>query len=501
VISLRVKDLLDVIDPVELTGRVDLEFEIKGITSNSQEVKPGSIFFCIKGTRLDGHEFAQDALEKGAVAIVAERKVETTTGAPLILVKNSRMAYALASAAFFGFPSRFLKLVGVTGTNGKTTTTFMLESIFKKAGYRTGLIGTVTNRINDKDLPVRHTTPDPFELQDLFKAMQNAGVEVAVMEVSSHAIDQRRIAGTYFDVLAFTNLSQDHLDYHGSLEEYARVKGSLFLENPQLPWVVNADDFFGERLIKQGKKIGAEILTYGLSKKAMVRAENIELNVDSIKFDLRFNNDFLGRVSLPIAGKFNVYNAMAAFCVTTLLGIDFDSYLNGLASFKGVPGRFEVIKAPESFIIVVDYAHTPDGLEKVLDSSIELLKDKGRIITVFGCGGDRDKDKRPKMGRIAAEKSNFVIVTSDNPRSEDPQKIIEDILAGIPEEFMPKVKVEVDRKKAIYMAVELARSGDIVLIAGKGHETYQIFKDKVVPFDDREVAREALSERMKKVAF
>lgn len=498
---MKLNELLKHIEPIETAGKIEGDTEIKGITSNSKEVMPGYVFFCIKGTRHDGHEFAREALVRKAAAVVCEKRITLPEDVPVIYVSSSRRAYAMAASAMYGFPSRFFKLAGVTGTNGKTTTAFMLESIFRAAGYRTGLIGTVINKINGRNIPVRHTTPDPAELQSLFKAMKDSGVQMAAMEVSSHAIDQQRIAGTSFDVLVFTNLSQDHLDYHGSLEEYAKVKKSLFLENPRLPWVVNIDDELGKTLFEAGKKLGAEVLTYGFSDRAVIRAQSIQTGIDGINFKLNFKDKIMGEVALPLTGRFNVYNALAAFGAAYLFGIDFDIYVRGIAEMEKVPGRFEVIKSSEPFYVVVDYAHTPDGLEKVADSCLELLQGKGRLITVFGCGGDRDRDKRPKMGRIAAERSELVILTSDNPRSEDPERIIEDILAGIPEQHINKVIVEVDRRKAIFKAVEAAAPGDIILIAGKGHETYQIFKDRTIHFDDHEVALEALAERRKKFAL
>jgi len=501
VINLKLNELLTYVEPIEVAVNLERNAEVKGVTSNSKEVMPGYVFFCIKGTRHDGHEFVYEAFERKAAAIVCEKRIDLPEDAPIIYVSSTRRAYAMAASALHGFPSRFFKLVGVTGTNGKTTTTFMLESTFKAAGYRTGLIGTVVNKINDVKIPVRHTTPDPVKLQELFKSMKDSGVQLAAMEVSSHAIDQQRIAGTSFDVLVFTNLSQDHLDYHGSLEEYARVKSSLFFENPRLPWVINIDDLHGRKLFEIGKKMGTEILTYGFVDEAMIRPENVESNIDGINFKLRFKDKVLGKVTLPLTGKFNIYNALAAFGAAYLLGIDFDTYVRGIAAMDRVPGRFEVIRSSEEFYVVVDYAHTPDGLQKVTDTCLELLQGKGRLVTVFGCGGDRDRDKRPKMGRIAAERSAVVILTSDNPRSEDPEKIIQDILSGIPDQLKNKVIVEVDRKKAIFKAIETAKPGDIVLIAGKGHETYQIFKDRTVHFDDREVALEALAERGKEFAF
>lgn len=493
-INLKLSELVNYIQVEGIRGNV--EVKVTGLSSDSRKIEAGYIFFCIKGTRADGHQFAAEAVKRGASAVICEEEVKLENNeVAVIKVKDARRAYAVLSAAFFGFPSRFMKVAGVTGTNGKTTTTHLIESIFKSEGKRTGLIGTVYVRIVDTQLPVTHTTPDPFELQSIFDAMRKENVEVVAMEVSSHAIDQKRIEGTYFDVLVFTNLTQDHLDYHQTIEEYAKAKMSLFMENRHIPWVINLDDPKGKELYQIAKKLGVEVLTYGVHENADLKARDIESGFDRLKFNLRFRDKESYQVELMIAGHFNVYNAMAALGSAYLLGVPFENSVKNIASAKGAPGRFDIIKSESGFYIIVDYAHTPDGLNNVIDSCLKLLKPKGRLITVFGCGGDRDKEKRPKMGAIASEKSHHVIVTSDNPRSEDPVKIIEDILKGVAAENMYKVEVEVDRREAIFKAVHLARPGDIVLIAGKGHETYQIFKDKTVHFDDKEVAREAIAER------
>lgn len=476
--------------------------EIKGITADSRKVESGFCFFCLKGTKVDGHDYAEEAAKKGAVAIVCERDIAIAEkDVSLIKVNDSRLAYAISSAAFFGFPSKGLKIIGVTGTNGKTTTTHLIESIFKEAGFATGLIGTVYTRIKDEEIPVTHTTPDPYELQRTLKAMREAGVEVVAMEVSSHAIHQKRIEGTDFSALVFTNLSQDHLDYHRTMEEYARVKMSIFIKNPHIPWILNIDDPVGVALFEEAKKAKAQVITCGIKNQADLMATDIELNLDGVKFNLNFNDGTKARVFLPLGGVFNVYNALFSAASALAIGLDRNYIVSGLEKASQPPGRFETIKSKESFIVVVDYAHTPDGLKNVIEACLNILGGKGRLITVFGCGGDRDRDKRPKMGRIASEKSSLVIVTSDNPRSEEPEAIIKEILSGIDEKLMDKVIVEVDRREAIFKAVSLARSGDIVLIAGKGHETYQVFRDKTIYFNDKEVAREAIQERERKIEF
>jgi UDP-N-acetylmuramoyl-L-alanyl-D-glutamate--2,6-diaminopimelate ligase len=498
VIRVKLKDVVHIIGAkIVREGR---DFEVKHITADSRSVIEGSVFVCIKGTRTDGHEFAAQAVKNGAQAVICERDVKIEAeDISIIHVENSKKAYALLASAFHGFPSRGLRVVGVTGTNGKTTTTFLLESIFRNAGMKSGLIGTVVNRIGETELPVTHTTPEPFELQSMFRKMLDEGVDAVAMEVSSHAIDQERIAGTYFDVVVFTNLTQDHLDYHLSMDEYARVKMRLFVENPGIPWVVNLDDDVGKRIVDYGKKIGARIFTYGLNRNADICADEIELRLNGLDFRLHTKDGRNLNVQLPLAGHFNVYNALAAFGASLFLGIKPEVIVEGMQNVGQVPGRFEIVDKDAPVIVIVDYAHTPDSLEKTIRSAIRLQRGKGKLITVFGCGGDRDKEKRPRMGRIAAELSSRVIVTSDNPRSENPEDIVNDILKGISKEHKHKVEVEIDRKKAIDLAVKNAEDGDVVLIAGKGHETYQIFADRIIHFDDREVAREALRSRERRI--
>lgn len=483
------KELIEELNIVEVEG--DITREVTGLCYDSRKCIRGSVFFCLKGTRMDGHEFARQAVDKGASAVVCEHKLKLPENVVQVVVPDARTAMGKMAARFYGHPSKSFLLFGVTGTNGKTTTTFMIESILKAAGHKTGLIGTVSYRIGNMEKPVTHTTPESLELQQLFAEMKEAGVTAAVMEVSSHAIDQNRIAGTDFNVLVFTNLSQDHLDYHVSMEEYARAKSKLFVERPHLPWIVNIDDVLGQELARMGKNV----ITYGIeTREALLRAENIKLGVAGTEFTLITDGRSLP-VRIPLAGRFNVYNALAAVGAAIASGVGVEEAVRGVAQTPQVPGRFELVSANSDITVIVDYAHTPDGLEKLLRSVLEIIKPGERLITVFGCGGDRDRDKRPKMGRIAAELSSLTYVTSDNPRSEDPEAIIEEILAGIDEKKMVKVKVEVDRRKAIFDAILEAQPGDVVVIAGKGHETYQEIKGKRIHFDDREVAREALERR------
>lgn len=471
----------------------NLNTEISGICYDTRRIRKGDLFFCFKGVNVDGHDFAEEAIEHGAAGLVTEKELEINSNFQVV-VENSRQVMALSASRFFDFPSKKLKVIGVTGTNGKTTTVFMIENILRNAGRKTGLIGTVEYRILKNSIPVTHTTPESLELQELFYFMVESAVEDVVMEVSSHAIDQRRIAGTEFDILVFTNLSQDHLDYHGTLENYKKAKSSLFFENRKIPWVINVDDEAGKEIVSTGREMEVDVITYSLEGDATVTGEILNMSIKGTEL-LIIRPDGEVSVNLPLIGHFNAYNALASASVAFLAGVNAEETAYGLSTVKQVPGRFEVIDAGQDFLTVVDYAHTPDSLRKVLESAKSLLNKNGRLITVFGCGGDRDREKRPKMGFIAANNSDLVIMTSDNPRSEEPEKIIKEIEAGIPISDIHKVKVEVDRKTAIGKAIELASSGDIVLVAGKGHETYQIFKDKTIHFDDREEIRNYLESR------
>lgn len=480
-----VKELLKDVKPLKILG--DLSTNISGLCYDSRKIKEGDLFFCFKGVNVDRHDFAEEALTKGASGLVTERELKVN--APVqVVVENARLTMALASSRFYGFPSRKLRVIGVTGTNGKTTTVFMVENILRKAGGKTGLIGTVEYRILDNTIPVTHTTPESLELQELFYFMVESGVTDVAMEVSSHAVDQKRIAGTEFNALVFTNLSQDHLDYHGTLENYKKAKFTLFYENKEVPWIINLDDDSGKEIIETGKEMGATIITYGLKENTTVSGEVLDMSIKGTRLAIR-RPDGAIEIFLPLIGYFNAYNALASASVAFVVGIDLDSTAEGLATVRQVPGRFEIVDAGQDFVTVVDYAHTPDSLKKVLESAKNLLKEKGKLITVFGCGGDRDRAKRPEMGYIASILSDVVIITSDNPRSEDPEKIIEEIKAGVSPSEIHKVIVEVDRRTAIRKAIDLASPGDIVLVAGKGHETYQIFKDKTIHFDDREEIR------------
>lgn len=475
----------------------DLSTEIRGISHDSREIKPGYLFVAIKGDRLDGHNFILQAVENGAVALVIEDESRLP---PLQLayavVPSSRKALAEISARFYGHPSRKLKLIGVTGTNGKGLTCHLLYHILKAAGYTPAYLGSLGAWLNDEPLPwPNKTTPEAPFIQRTLHQIEERNGNAVVMEISSHAISQYRSWGCEFDMGVFTNLSQDHLDYHRDMESYFQTKLRLFLEYPShsskpFTAVVNADDPYGKLILKHLK---TSYITYGTSAEAAVRGYLIRQDFDSLLFHITTP---LGEttIHLPLGGLFNFPNALAAIATALALGIPLEKIEEGLAITPPMRGRFESIKEGQDFQVIVDYAHTPQGIEELLTSITPLCK--GRKIIVFGCGGDRDRSKRPLMGKIASELADLAIVTSDNPRGEEPRKIIEEILFGISEERRKNVIVEEDREKAISMAIRMAREGDCLLIAGKGHETYQIFADRIVHFDDREVAARYIKERL-----
>ncbi len=476
-------------DITGLRGNIDLD--IKDISYDSKKIKQGSLFVAIPGYRTDGHLYVKEAVESGASAVICERWLDDVS-VPQIRVKRSRLACSLLAAAFFENPSKKIDLIGVTGTNGKTTTTYLIESILRAAGRKTGVLGTVECRIEDLPLHLDRTTPESVDLQEILAKMVDVGVETAVMEVSSHAIDMERIAGCQFKAAIFTNLSQDHLDFHKTLDKYFQTKLRLFSlsqGNQQPFYVINCDDSYGQRIIES---LDVESIRYGIKCKAETKASEIKLSTEGSSFKIS-NPTGHFYVNLKLKGMFNVYNSLAASAACFSLMIPNSKIREGLEKIDAVPGRFENIQEGQDFLVFVDYAHTPDGLENVLTSAREISQ--GRIITVFGCGGDRDKTKRPLMGVIAARLSDFTVITSDNPRSEDPLSIITQIETGFLREN-PKArysKVE-NRHDAIFQAIAIAKTGDIVIIAGKGHETGQIFADRVIPFDDRDVARQAIKE-------
>lgn len=473
---------------------------ITDIAYHSGAVRPGGLFVAVRGLRHDGHAFVPEAVSRGAAAVVVERPVEIAPTITQVVVPDTRLALALLSCAFFRHPSRDLTLIGITGTNGKGTTAYLLEAALVRAGRSAGIIGTMGVKVGSQTTPLDRTTPEAPDLQRLLRQMADRGVRDVVMEVASHALALHRVAGCRFRGAVFTNLTQDHLDFHQTLEAYRAAKRTLFeMVEPDGIAVVNADDPSAAVMTAASR---APVLTYGITASADVRAEDLRLDLDGANFTAVTPQ---GRraVRLRLHGRFNIANALAAIATGQRLGVTLDVIAQALAEFAGVPGRFEAVVEGQPFGVIVDYAHTPDGLENVLQAARGFMT--GRLLVVFGCGGDRDRTKRPLMGRIAAGLADVAIVTSDNPRSEAPTAIIEEIVAGIQDPGsriqdqlargprpQARVEVEPDRRKAIFRALELARPGDVVVIAGKGHEPYQEIKGVKYPFDDRVVAREAL---------
>ena len=479
--------LHEVLNEIEYSGSLSPETEITALCRDSRKVEKGCAFVCIVGTGVDSHAFAEQALAAGAAALVVERDL----GLPKqVLVKSTRLSWAIMCANWFGRPTEQLKLIGITGTNGKTSTSYLLKGVLEQAGYHVGLIGTIQNMIGDRVVETAHTTPDSYELQQLFCQMAEEGCDYAVMEVSSHALDQERVAGCRFEAGIFTNLTQDHLDYHKTMEQYAAAKAKLFSRCKTA--VLNKDDAWYS-VMSEGAL--CQKVTFSLQDdSADYTARNVRCRPDGVDFEC-VGVGVIGRIRLATPGRFSAYNALAAAACASALGVPFDTVKTALCGFGLVKGRAEVVPTHEDFTVVIDFAHTPDGLENICET-LNTCK-AGRLVTVFGCGGDRDRTKRPKMGATAARLSDFVVVTSDNPRSEEPTAIIDDILEGLRDTKTPYTVIP-NRVEAITWAVENAKTGDTVLLAGKGHETYQILKDKTIHLDEREVVAAALQSREKK---
>jgi UDP-N-acetylmuramoyl-L-alanyl-D-glutamate--2,6-diaminopimelate ligase len=474
--------LIEALAPAEVLGRADVQ--IADLAHDTRRVGPGTLFFCVRGSTADGHDLAAEAVGRGAVALVAERPVDALV--PHLLVSDVRAAMAVAADVFFGEPTRELQVAGVTGTNGKTTTAFLLRSILERAGRTPGLVGTVEWVVGSERRPAPHTTPEAIELQRLFREMLDSGDRSVALEASSHGSAYRRLDRVRFDALVFTNLSQDHLDLHETMEEYFLAKRRLFTGPQPPPAAVNVGDPYGRRLAHElAGAHRAPLVTFGLRPEAEVRAEALELTPHGSRFRAAGID-----LETPLLGVFNVENVLGAVAAGLLLDVADDEIAAGVAAVSGVPGRFEPVAEGQPFAVVVDYAHTPDSLETVLRAARDL--GEGRLIVVFGAGGDRDRGKRPLMGKIAAELADVAIVTSDNPRSEEPLRIIEDVLQGAG----AGVEIDPDRRAAIRRAVELAEAGDVVVVAGKGHEQGQQVAGVVHPFDDREEARAALREQL-----
>lgn len=473
----------------ELFGEKWLEkyndIQITGIAYDSRNILPGNVFVCIKGFETDGHKYAAMAVKNGASVIVAQDKVDVD--APVWYVDDSRVAIAQMACRYYDNPSKKFKLIGVTGTNGKTTITYLIKSIIETAGMRIGVIGTNQNIIGDKVLVTQSTTPttpNALELQQLFNEMAQGNAECVVMEVSSHALELERVHGCHFDVGVFTNLTRDHLDFHKTMENYLNAKAKLFSISDK--GVVNFDDDGGKTIVRNSP---CDILKVGLSDGCDLRAENIEISASGTKFDVAYNEKTY-HADIAIPGRFSVYNAVCAMGAALQLGIDMDTIIKGLKNASGVMGRVEVVPTDTDYTVIIDYAHTPDGLENIISTVKDFAK--GRVITLFGCGGDRDNTKRPIMGEIAGKLSDFTIITSDNPRTEEPLAIINQIETGM-KRTNGKYMVIADRREAIGYALDNAAKDDVIILAGKGQETYQIIGKEKHDFDERAVVYKHLN--------
>ena len=492
----RVEDIVKVISPIRVEGPQTAE--VCHITADSRTVQEGSLFICLVGATVDGHSFVEKAVQDGAVAVVVSKPVTVPDHVAVIYVEDTRQALQAAVPFFYDYPASKMRMIGVTGTNGKTTTTHIIAHLLRSQGYTVGVIGTVHILIDDQSYPIHNTTPDVADLQQILQQMVDAGVTHCIMEVSSHALALGRTAGVEYDTAVFTNLTQDHLDFHKTFDNYLAAKAKLFKQvsasyqvKEGKGAVINVDDAYGQSIVDVTT---SPMITYSTEGKGSMNASDLTITAKSSQFTLNYDGKSYP-IFTKIAGMFNVYNTLAAVGATLYEGLSMEEIVKGLATFTAVPGRFELIEEGQDFAVVVDYAHTPDGLENILQTAKKIVEN--RILVVFGCGGDRDATKRPIMGRIAAQFGDRVFVTSDNPRTEDPVQIVKDVEVGVREGLHDDVTYEVivDRREAIHKAIAEATTGDVVIIAGKGHEDYQILKDETIHFDDREVAREALKER------
>ena len=479
---MKLQELLKNIKPSVIEGNTDIE--ISGVNIDSRKIREGHLFVAMRGTQVDGHKFIDKALESGAKAVLCEEfPQDKKDGICYILVDSTEDAVGKVATLFYGDPSKHLKLVGVTGTNGKTTIATLLYNMFRKFGYKVGLLSTVCNYIDDRAVPADHTTPDPIELNELLSEMVKAGCEYAFMECSSHAIHQKRIGGLRFTGGIFTNLTRDHLDYHKTFENYRNAKKAFFDGLPKTAFAItNADDRNGMVMVQNTK---ATIKTYSTCQMADFRARIIEMHFAGMYLDIDGHE-----VGVQFIGKFNVSNLLAVYAAARMLGKQPEEILVAMSTLHSVSGRLEPIQSPDGYTAIVDYAHTPDALENALNAIHEVLNGKGKVITVCGAGGNRDKGKRPLMAQEAVRQSDRVIITSDNPRFEEPQDIINDMVAGLNKDEMKKVITITDRKEAIKTACMMAQKGDVILVAGKGHENYQEIKGVKHHFDDKEVLHE-----------
>lgn len=492
---MRLGDLLTGLDQAIIHGNPDQE--ISGVRYDSRSVMPGDLFVAMSGQKADGHQFLDEAVRRGAAALLVKKDKLPIPKAGITVteVPDTRKALALASNIFYGFPSRSMVLIGITGTNGKTTSSYLIKGILEAAEKRVGLIGTISYQMGGEQIPAPHTTPESADLQEILAKMRDRGIDYVVMEVSSHALEQDRVFGTAFDIALFTNLTQDHLDYHITMEEYFRAKLRLFQDlkpkgEIKIRGIINLDDPWGRQIIGEMK---FPCLSYSLADKGDIIATECSVGSDGVSFTVVTPLGKFG-IKSKLAGRHNLQNILASIGVACAMDIPIKAIQEGIASVKNVPGRLEKVSEGQDFEVFVDYAHTEDALRNLLSAAKEISR--GKIITVFGCGGERDRGKRPKMGKAASDMSDIIIITSDNPRGEDPLVIIEEIEQGISglKRGRDYFVVE-DRRSAINMAVDLAIPGDTVILAGKGHEDYQIIGGKRLHFDDREVAREAIRER------
>jgi UDP-N-acetylmuramoyl-L-alanyl-D-glutamate--2,6-diaminopimelate ligase len=482
---MKLSDILSDLHDIIVEGRDNIE--ITGIAYDSRMLAQGYVFVCIKGYKTDGHEYAGNALDMGACAIVTQKDVPVRKGITYVRVNDTRNALALMSAAYFGHPSRSLKLIGVTGTNGKTTTTYLVKSILDKGGKSTALLGTISNIICGQAIEAKRTTAESYDLEQMFSMMRNCRNEYCVMEVSSHSLVLNRVTGCRFNVGIFTNLTQDHLDFHENFDNYFNAKLKLFDQSKIAS--INKDDQYGREILS---RISIPSVTYSILQNADVWADGIEVASSYSRFDIHYQGNSIN-IKLPLPGRFNIYNSLAAATACLIEDISLEVVKLGLEGVKSIPGRSELIDSRRGYTIIIDYAHTPDGLQNILTTAREYAK--GRILTLFGCGGDRDRTKRPVMGEIAGRISHVCIITSDNPRSEDPMSIINEIIPGV-KKSGGNYEIIPDRREAIKAVLSIARDNDVVVIAGKGHETYQVLKDKSIHFDEREIISEILEKEI-----
>jgi len=481
---MKLERILEATAVMEVSGSIDVEIE--GLSYDSRQIKPGWLFVAVGGQQVDGADFIPEALSNGAVAVVSECGLDTGAGVTHVLVSNARRALAEIAKAFYSDLSKQIKVIGVTGTNGKTTTAYMIRDVLRSGGHQPGLLGTVAYEIGERIIPASRTTPEASDIHSMFQQMKDTGCDSAVMEVSSHALDLKRVHGIDFAIGVFTNLTQDHLDYHEDMDTYFDVKARLFeqmIRQHNHAAIINIDDPWGRKLVKE-KSIEADVVTYGFHEQAMVCASDAEIGEKGTRFHVSTPwGD--ADIELQMLGRFNVYNALAALAVGGFCGIDLQVVAGSLAGIASVPGRLELVSNRKHKRVFIDYAHTDDALKNVLVTLREFCK--GKLVVVFGCGGDRDREKRGKMGRVAAELADHTIVTSDNPRNEVPEQIIADIVKGFEEG--QDFEVVPDRYEAIETGLRKMKRKDVLLVAGKGHETYQVIGQVIVPFSDREVIK------------